>query len=334
MKNKKLIVFDMDGVLVDVSGSYRETVRQTARLFFKIAPSFEKLPDPLFPLSDLAAVKQSGGLNNDWDLSCLVINLLFNQTEKPPVYQSKEPRARYQETINRCDVGALGDFLRSTPQPLTALLQKVGKTKNAFIYGLYTGDVGSGNIIKQIFQEVYLGKELFEATYDQPPKFYRDTGLIHHEKVLVDKRLLGDLAAKHVLAIATGRPRAEANYPLARFGIRKYFTRVMALEDCIEKEKQVLKAEGKKVLLSKPHPYMLDALSAETRNAVAGYVYIGDMPDDMVAAKRAAAGYKGIGVLISAPDKARLKADLLKAGADFVIENFDQLRSSIESVKA
>jgi phosphoglycolate phosphatase-like HAD superfamily hydrolase len=108
----------------------------------------------------------------------------------------------------------------------------------------------------------------------------------------------------------------------------------MALEDCIEKEKQVLKAEGKKVLLSKPHPYMLDALSAETRNAVAGYVYIGDMPDDMVAAKRAAAGYKGIGVLISAPDKARLKADLLKAGADFVIENFDQLRSSLESVKA
>jgi HAD superfamily hydrolase (TIGR01548 family) len=334
MKNSKLIVFDMDGVLVDVSGSYRETIRQTARLFFKIAPSSEKLPDPLFPLSDLAAVKQSGGLNNDWDLSCLVINLLFNQIEKPPVYRSKDPWARYQEAISRCDVEALGDFLRSTPQPLTALLQKVGKTKNAFIYGLYTGDVGSGNIIKQIFQEVYLGKDLFETTYDQPPKFYRDTGLIHHEKLLVDNRLLGDLAAKHVLAIATGRPRAEANYPLAHFGIRTYFTRVMALEDCLEKEKQVLKAEGKKVLLSKPHPYMLDALAAETRNAVAGYVYIGDMPDDMVAAKRAAAGYKGIGVLISAPDKARLKADLLKAGADFVIEDFDQLRSLIESEKA
>jgi HAD superfamily hydrolase (TIGR01548 family) len=330
----KLIVFDMDGVLIDVSGSYRETVRKTARLFFKIAPSSEKLPEPIFPLADLATVKQSGGLNNDWDLSCLVINLLFNQIEKPPVYRSKDPWARYQETISHCDVGALGDFLRSTPQPLTALLQKAGKTKNAFIYGLYTGDVGSGNIIKQIFQEVYLGKDLFEATYDRPPKFYRDTGLIHHEKLLVDKRLLGNLAAKHVLAIATGRPRAEANYPLAHFGIRKYFTRVMALEDCLEKEKQVLKAEGKKVLLSKPHPYMLDALAAETRNAVAGYVYIGDMPDDMVAAKRAAAGYKGIGVLISTPDKARLKADLLKADADFVIEDFDQLRSLIESEKA
>ncbi|MGD8343251.1 MAG: HAD hydrolase-like protein [Desulfobacterales bacterium] len=334
MKNKKLIVFDMDGVLIDVSGSYRETVRQTAGLFFRIAPSFEKLPDPLFRLADLAAVKQSGGLNNDWDLSCLVINLLFNRIEKPPVYRSKDPWARYQETIRQCDVATLGDFLKSTPNPLTVMLQKAGKTKNAFIYGLYTGDVGSGNIIKQIFQEVYLGKDLFKATYNQPPIFHHDDGLIHREALLIDKSLLEELATDHVLAIATGRPRAEANHPLAHFGIRKYFTRVMTLEDCLEKEKQVFKAEGKSVSLSKPHPYMLDALAAETRNTVAEYVYIGDMPDDMAAAKRAAAGYKGIGVLISTPDRARLKADLLKAGADSVIEDFDQLRSLIESEKA
>ena len=44
MKNKKLIVFDMDGVLIDVSRSYRETVRQTVGIFFKPAPSSEKLP--------------------------------------------------------------------------------------------------------------------------------------------------------------------------------------------------------------------------------------------------------------------------------------------------
>jgi HAD superfamily hydrolase (TIGR01548 family) len=331
MKNKKLIVFDMDGVLIDVSRSYRETVRQTARLFYSIAPSFVKLPEPLFPLTDLAAVKQSGGLNNDWDLSCLVINLLFNRIEKPPVYESKDPWEQYQETIRQCDVGELAAFLRSTAKPLTSMLQKVGKAKNAFIYGLYTGDVGSGNIIKQIFQEVYLGKDLFKATYGQPPKFYPNDGLIHHEALLIDKGLLEKLAAEHVLAIATGRPRAEADYPLDHFGIRKYFTRVMALEDCLEQEKRILKTEGKKVSLSKPHPYMLDALAAETKNSAAEYVYIGDMPDDMVAAKRAAVGYKGIGMLLSTPDRARLKADLHQAGADTVIDDFEQLKSLIKS---
>lgn len=333
MKNAKLIVFDMDGVLIDVSGSYRETVRQTTRLFFQIAPSSEKLPDPLFPLADLAAVKQSGGLNNDWDLSCLVINLLFNLIEKPPVYESKDPWAQYQETISQCDMGALGDFLRSTPNPLIALLLKIGKTKNAFIYGLYTGDVGSGNIIKQIFQEVYLGKDLFEATYDQTPEFYQGDGLIHREQLLIDKHLLSELAAKHILAIATGRPRAEADYPLDHFGIRKYFTRIMTLEDCLEKEKRILKTEGKKVSLSKPHPYMLDTISAETKNPITAYYYVGDMPDDMVAAKGAAAGFKGIGALFSTPDRARLKADLLHAGADSVIDDFAQLKSLIEPTK-
>ncbi len=333
MKNKKLIIFDMDGVLVDVSKSYRETVRQTAKLFFKISPSSDKLPEPLFPLADLAAVKQSGGLNNDWDLSCLVINLLFNCIEKPPVYESKDPWAQYQETISQCDVRGLSDFLRSTPKPLTTLLKKAGKTKNVFIYGLYTGDVGSGNIIKQIFQEIYLGEDLFEATYNQTLKFYHDAGLIHQEQLLIDKSLLDELAAEHVLAIATGRPRAEADYPLDHFGIRKYFTRVMALEDCLEQEKRVLKTEGKKVSLSKPHPYMLDAIAAETDHPIAECYYIGDMPDDMVAAQRAAAGFKGIGTLFSAPDRARLKADLLQAGADTVIDDFAQLNSIIESTK-
>ena len=331
MKNKKLIVFDMDGVLIDVSGSYRETVRQTARLFFKIAPSFEKLPDPLFPLADLAAVKQSGGLNNDWDLSCLVINLLFNRIEKPPVYRSKDPWAQYHETISQCDVGALGNYLGSTSKPLTAMLQKAGKTKNAFIYGLYTGDVGSGNIIKQIFQEVYLGKDLFEATYSQTPQFYHDDGLIHREALLVNEGLLEELTAEHVLAIATGRPSAEADYPLDHFGIRKYFNRVMTLEDCLEKEKHLLQSEGKAMSLSKPHPFMLDAIAAGIQNPIAECYYVGDMPDDMVAAKRAAAGYKGIGMLLSAPDKARLEADLLKAGAHIVIEDFDQLKRLIQS---
>ena len=228
MKKKKLIVFDMDGVLIDVSGSYRETVRQTAGLFFKPAPSSEKLRDPLFPLKDLAAVKQSGGLNNDWDLSCRVISLLFDVIEKPTVYERKNPWERYRETIRRCHVEPLAEFLESSPSPLSALLGKAGEAQNTFINGLYTGDVGSGNIIKQIFQEVYLGKDLFEATYGLAPQFYFEEGYNHREQLLIDTQMLAELAENHIAAIATGRPRAEAHYPLDHFGIRRYFEHVMA----------------------------------------------------------------------------------------------------------
>ncbi len=330
MKNKKLIVFDMDGVLIDVSRSYRETVRQTARLFFKIAPSSEKLPEPLFELADLAAVKQSGGLNNDWDLACLIISLLFNRIEKPPVYESKDPWARYQETIGRCPVSALGKFLESTPRPLSALLRNAGKTRNAFIYGLYTGDVGSGNIIKQIFQEIYLGRELFEATYNLAPQFYHEKGFIHREQLLMDKNILEELAKNNILAIATGRPRAEADYPLDHFGIRKFFASVMTLEDCLQEEARVLKAEARKVALSKPHPFMLDAIAADRKHPAAECFYVGDMPDDMIAAKKSAAGFKAIGLTLSAPDRQSLEKELKRAGADSIIENFRQLKALVE----
>ena len=321
----------MDGVLIDVSNSYRATVRQTARLFFKSAPASEKLPQPLFPLRDLAVVKQSGGLNNDWDLSCLVINLLFNLIEKPPVYQSKDPWARYQETIRQCNVSSLARFLESDPMPLSDLLQRAGKTKNSFIYGLFAGDVGSGNIIKQIFQEVYLGKALFEATYGLNPLFYHDQGFIHREKLLIDKGVLAALARNHILAIATGRPRAEAEYPLTHFDLRKYFTNVLALEDCLEEEKRRSQAEGHRVSLSKPDPFMLDAIAAKQKNPLGGYFYIGDMPDDMVAAKKSEAGYKGVGMVMAAADKESLKKELLRAGADYIIEDFDQLKSLLKS---
>jgi phosphoglycolate phosphatase-like HAD superfamily hydrolase len=331
MNKKNLIVFDMDGVLIDVSNSYRDTVRQTAKLFFKSAPSSEKLPETLFPLTDLAAVKQSGGLNNDWDLSCLVISLLFNLIEKPQVYESKDPRERYQETIRRCDVRFLAKFLRSVPNPLSELLQRAGKTKNPFIDGLYTGDVGSGNIIKQIFQEVYLGKDLFAATYGRDPQFYQDEGLIHREKPLIDRSMLEALAENSILAIATGRPRAEAQYPLARFNLERYFTDVLALEDCLEEEKRRSQTGGKRISLSKPDPFMLDAIAAKQKNPVAGCFYIGDMPDDMIAAKKSAAGYKGIGMLMAAADKESLKKELLRAGADYIIENFKQLKPIITS---
>ena len=184
----------MDGVIMDVSASYRDVVRQTAGLFFKPARGAEKLPDPLFELSDLAAVKQSGGLNNDWDLTFEVINLLFSLVDKPGAPASRDPWSRYRETLGRCDVASMVKFLQSTNRPILSLLKQHGRYEDRFVDSLYQGDVGSGNIIKQIFQEIYLGEELFRSTYHLDPAVYRGEGFILREKVLIDRQLLKELA--------------------------------------------------------------------------------------------------------------------------------------------
>ncbi len=319
----------MDGVIMDVSASYRDVVRQAAGLFFKPARGAEKLPDPLFELSDLAAVKQSGGLNNDWDLTFEVINLLFSLVDKPGAPASRDPWSRYRETIGRCDVASMVKFLQSTNRPIVSLLKQHGRYQDRFVDSLYQGDVGSGNIIKQIFQEIYLGEELFRSTYHLESAVYRGEGFILREKVLIDRQLLKELAAENALAIATGRPRAEAEYPLKHFKLNQFFSLILTLDDCLSEEKRIFEQEGRTVSLSKPNPFMLDAIVRKSREPFDSFYYVGDMPDDMLAAARSEANCKGIGILISAPDKESLKKDLMGAGADYIVDSFEGLKKII-----
>jgi phosphoglycolate phosphatase-like HAD superfamily hydrolase len=327
---KSLIVFDMDGVIIDVSGSYRNAVRQTARLFFKDAVSWKSLPDPLFSLADLARVKQSGGLNNDWDLTFLIINLLFTLVKRSSEHQGSDPWVVYEKTLKNCDVSDLVQFLNSQKYPASTLLQENGRISDNFIDSLYAGDVGSGNIIKQIFQEIYLGRELFESTYGIRPKIYLDKGFINKESLMIDTSILKRLSQNNTLAIATGRPQIEADYPLRFFDLKRFFSIILTLDDCLKEEKKIFEQKQKIVSLSKPNPYMLDAIEAAHKSKFSKYYYIGDMPDDMMAASRSRVGFIGIGVLMSSSDKDRLKKDLVNAGASYVIESFDELNTIVE----
>lgn len=58
-----VLVFDMDGVLLDVTESYRETIRQTVRYFTSQEIANERIQD----------LKNAGGWTNDWAVSHRVI---------------------------------------------------------------------------------------------------------------------------------------------------------------------------------------------------------------------------------------------------------------------
>jgi phosphoglycolate phosphatase-like HAD superfamily hydrolase len=318
----KLIAFDMDGVLIDVSRSYRETVRKTARLFFAGAKGFERLPDPLFPLTDLASLKQTGGLNNDWDLTALTLHLLFAPVKRHAASSSAEDVSTYEETIRNCDVSDLALFLKTAARPLTELLERHGRRNEPFAARCYREDVGTGNVIKQIFQEIYLGPSLFRKHYGQEPGFWTEEGLIHRETLLIDPALLADLARNHILAIATGRPRAEADFPLDLFNLRKYFQLVITLDDSIMEEDRIFRETGTRVSLKKPDPYMLDRIPGLIGRPFNGSYYLGDMPDDMQAARASKTGCRGVGVTVSSAEPEVLRRDLLQAGAARIIDNY------------
>lgn len=58
------LIFDMDGIIVDVSRSYREAIRQTVGYFLKRNVL----------MSEVNAIKNKIGMNNDWDATYVLIN--------------------------------------------------------------------------------------------------------------------------------------------------------------------------------------------------------------------------------------------------------------------
>lgn len=59
LQPKPTLIFDMDGVLADVSNSYRTTIKKTYEYFSDREMNYERISE----------AKNSGGLNNDWDLT-------------------------------------------------------------------------------------------------------------------------------------------------------------------------------------------------------------------------------------------------------------------------
>ena len=140
-ESKHLIIFDMDGVIMDVSQSYRETIRLTARHFFKGAAAYDDLPDPLFSLEDLAEVKQSGGLNNDCETTYFIISLLLKRVDLPDTLHDGDGWRLRQKIMSHCDLSNLTAFLKSHPYPLKTLLHKNDRKESGFVKRLSSDDV-------------------------------------------------------------------------------------------------------------------------------------------------------------------------------------------------
>jgi HAD superfamily hydrolase (TIGR01548 family) len=330
METRSLIVFDMDGVLVDVTNSYREAVRQTARLFFGRSHGSEALPEPLFALEDLAEVKRRGGLNNDWDLAFKVISMLFSKVSPGRAVQVSLEQAwdAYAAESPEWDVEPLADFLG--PGALQ-LLNDTNTSDNGHIGRFYRGDVFNGNVIKQIFQEIYLGAELFESTYGMPPRMYRGEGLIYRETPLVTSEALSRLHSRHMTTVATGRPRSEAIFALKAHGFDGFFDFVLTLDDCLAEERKRESESGLRPCLSKPDPFMLDKVAANSGLKPEKLYYLGDMPDDMIAARRSRYPFIPVGVIGRGPGAAAVGDVLTRAGAEFLIEGVEDLEDILKT---
>jgi beta-phosphoglucomutase-like phosphatase (HAD superfamily) len=194
------------------------------------------------------------------------------------------------------------------------------------------GDPDRGNLAKRIFQEIYMGR-MFGRRYNLRPIFYKGEGLYLQERALIPRKILSTLRKKVRMGIASGRPRFEAELALRRFRLHLYFDSVVTLNECEAEENHTFLSAGKKIAFSKPHPYSIMRVVQEIGIPNSYCAYVGDVVDDMLAA-RAARKYLqilAIGFLSGHRNKKIKSEFLIRAGADLVIENPEQLLRFVSS---
>jgi HAD superfamily hydrolase (TIGR01548 family) len=276
----KALIFDMDGVLVDASMSYRAASVATVNGYVRDVLGHA---EPGAEGHWVEALKRIGGFNNDWDLTSALVRGVLASGASFNIQQ-------YADALS-----AHGGGLDSVDQLLGPLQSQEAIER-----------LGPSDGLKRYFQEHYLGDALFHVAYDGPRQWYQGQAFIAREMALTTEQFLKSLP--YPKGIATGRPRIEADYALARFEWRAAFGAVVT-RDC------VIEGGGGQ----KPHPWsVLEAVRLLGDVEPGDCAYIGDQPDDMHAAR--SAGCLAIGCAV------KVEHDVLtEAGGQVLIENVNEL---------
>jgi phosphoglycolate phosphatase-like HAD superfamily hydrolase len=302
------VLFDIDGVLVDVRKSYNATIKRTVEYMLKFITgrSFRTLVTDQIILK----FRQSGGFNNDTDTSyAITLAILANPPKN--ILQGRRFLSKVAENADESGYVSVEEFLA---------LYDINKWKKMLIYPATVKD----SMVARVFDEIFYGPELFRKQDHLEPK-YQTTGrpLIHNDKLTVTARTMKKLNKmfKGNLAIVSGRSKLAAEYSLR--SMIKYFNS----DACVF-------LEDEKRAYAKPHPFAIQH-AMRVMNAKTA-IYAGDSAEDLLMARQAE---KTVGVKIvfvgiygnsPEPDKTihKFKQENVKA----IIKSVNQLPNIINKV--
>lgn len=274
------IVLDIDGVLVDVSESYRRSITET----------IESLCGEEFSMDWVQSLKNSGGFNDDWELTDAGILCILAQ------------RHGYSGTIASLidQIKKRGGGLSNTRILISELVGKSAENE------------WNPKTVRALFQSLYLGRDNYFDCFNHEP-IINVPGYCLSEKTLVSNKTLNFITKNFQIGVLTGRPSYEANMFLDTIGLKTEEKCILTMETSSQK---------------KPEPGGLISIAKQLNSS--NIAFVGDSIDDIqtvVNAKKIdnSRNYFSIGVLTGGISGANGERLLKNSGADEVISSINDL---------
>lgn len=331
------VIFDMDGVITSEE-NYWDIAALTVYELLNAPHYYGTGPfDPARALSHVDEIRaevffgdktitlvKERGVNSNWDLGYIVFTYILTGKCKT-----------YKEVYSYISQSSLMAF--DLYEECASLLSE----KLSLPVELCRRNEPIWNMCRDCFQEWYFGSDEFEVFYNTKPRCsgkesmeMREVPAIDLADILNVLQILKDNGKK--LMIATGRSDRDVSNPMKLWDIRGFFEPdAIATYTHIAKAEEHFLKEGKKVLLTKPEPYIFLKALLRTdypddkiisgdydRSLVSKALVVGDAGSDLFAAKRMGADF--LAVLTGVSGK--------KAQAYFESENAEYILPSVREM--
>ena len=258
IKDIDSIIFDCDGVLIDVTNSYDMAIQRTTEYILKEIANISKFDPVTSEIID--GFKSTGGFNDEVDLTYAAILSLAAANKL-----NKRGKNFVIEVIKNSDqsgIESVEKYLDSIKVDISDLKKKLN----------YPGR-HSDNLLYSIFDQIFYGPDLYNKLFKKKSKF-TDQGLIDNDIVLIKQEMLDSLKKKFLnkIAIVSGRGIESIRYSLKE-----------DLEKFDLKNSVFLEDEDRS--LAKPNP---DSLIRSIRGLGSSHcLYVGDSMEDFIMAQKA-----------------------------------------------
>ena len=251
------LIFDCDGVLIDITKSYDQTIVTTAKYVLETLANIDDSIDIDFKIID--GFKSTGGFNDEVDLTYAAILSIV------AAKKLKKDQTEFIFTViknsDSTGIKSVENFLKNQVD--------ISKIVNQLSYP------GSHkeNVLYQIFDQLFYGPELYLKLFKNNSKF-SDPGLIENDDVILDDELCIKLQKKfgNQISMVTGRGKESVSYSLKNLLQKFDLPHSVFLED-----------ESRD--LAKPNPQALvDSIHGMSSKSC---LYVGDSMEDFIMAKKA-----------------------------------------------